>query len=135
MFKIAKIASFAASRPWDSPEDVPEKHQWALDCDWEHAPYEKMMHFTQIAEHMDNRDTCLLGGAHMFAIGDLDTTLSLDKCEWSFICLAMSYEEGDEDADLRDKAEECVKTATKYIEEDISLPDVGMACAEAHMTL
>merc|ERR1712146_676822 len=62
--------------------------------------------------------------------------LSLDKCEWSFICLAMSYEEGDEEADMQAKAEECVKVAHKHIDEDgISLPDVGMACAQEYPTL
>merc|ERR550537_120346 len=136
MFKLAALAGIAAaakpSKPWDSPDEVPEEYQWALECEhWEDAPYEKYQHFEEISKAVDNRDVCLLVSFHMLAIADLHTSLNLSKCEWSYVCLGMGYEEGINEDDVHAVAEECVKIAQKHLpEKGVGAKDLAMMCAD-----
>merc|ERR1712196_490076 len=89
---LALLAGLATAKKMK----VPKEFQWVNDCDWEGTDYTKYAHFPAVEKLVDCRDACLLVHFHMFAVADLDHSLSLDKCEWSYACVAMSAEEGDD---------------------------------------
>merc|ERR1712048_388996 len=133
MFKLAALTAVAAA----ADMDVPKEYQWVNKCDWEGAPYEKYAHFKGLEKYNDNRDACLLIGAHIFAVADLDTSLTLDKCEWSYGCLAFVIDSEDPTEDeFLAAGKKCAKLANKTVPKGgVTLPDVGKACAEEFPTL
>ena len=132
MYKLAALAAVAYAKKMD----VPEEYEWVNDCDWEGTDYKPYMHFGKILKAVDNRDVCLLVGAHIFATADLDTSLTLDRCEWSYGCIGAMLEEGDGEDEFIAKGKKCAKIATEHIPEDgITLPDVGKECAKEYPNL
>merc|ERR1711934_577776 len=124
-----------------SASDLPKKYQWAAKCDWEDTDYEKYGHFNKVEKMVDNRDVCLLAHAHFFATADLDSSFSLDRCEWSYACVTMTLMgEGHEDPTHEQgvaAVKKCVKVATEHIngKDGLSLPEVGADCAKRFPTL
>merc|ERR1711953_528864 len=92
--------------------DVPKEYKWVNDCEWEETDYTKYAHFNKIEKFNKSRDACLLIHAHMFAVADLDTSLSLDRCEWSYACVAMTVKEDASDDEAFEAGKKCAKMAT-----------------------
>lgn len=110
--------------------DVPKEYEWVNKCDWE-TDYSRYAAFPAMEKEVDCRDACLLVHFSMLATADLDHSLSLDRCEWSYACIAMSHEEGDGEEEGIAKGKACAKAATKHIDakKGVTPKDIAMDCA------
>merc|ERR1719240_1763097 len=94
------------------------------------------MYFPLLEKEVDCRDACMLIHAHMFAKVDGDMDLHLNRCEWSYACMAASYEKGDGEKEHHKKGTACVKMAHKHIPagKGASLKNMAEACAHEYKT-
>merc|ERR1711998_2579 len=138
MFKSAALAALATTAAAD---DLPSEFRWAKKCDWENAPYENYGHFHLLSKPIEkSRDTCLLGMFHVLGLADIDTSLSLDRCEWSYGCIStlagVDENEDPTDEEGLEYLKKCVEAATEHVPKKGPNPKhLGMACAEAHPNL
>merc|ERR1711998_299385 len=112
MFKLAALAAASAV-----PDDkIPEKYQWATKCDYENAPWAEMAHYHKLPAVAKSRDGCMLVMGHVYAVSDLDVDIHLNRCEWTFGCIAMKAKgEHLDKEEFLEVAKECVPLATKEI--------------------
>merc|ERR1711988_423595 len=136
MFKLAALAA-AAAVPKD--DDIPEEYQWAMDCDYENAPWAEMAHYHKLPKIAKaSRDGCMLVTGHVYAISDVDVDIHLNRCECTYGCIAYEAHGKELDKDeFLEVAKKCVPIATEHIPEGkgVMLKDAAAKCAEDHPTL
>ena len=80
MFKLLKAAGAASMSSLDN-------------CDWEGTAYYRYMPFngaSEIIQAAKDEDVCLVVGGLQFLVADIDNSKSIDRCEFSLMCIGTS---------------------------------------------
>ena len=108
------------------------------DCDWEGAAYYRYMLFnaaTEIIKHVGEEDVCLVLGGLEFLVADIDNSKTIDKCEFSLMCIGTGgfgkVDTSGWDPESKEGHDAWVKLGTECAKHSISVgwKDIEKECA------